>query len=137
MAQSSDVVAGANAMATDYNKLRADLVLGLTVTGTETDGATVTIDWSAIAKGKIRTVTLAGNRDIVFTNAVPGQALLLEIVQGSGGSKIPTWNAAMTIAWPSGTPPTLSTTAGATDGFLFRCTGVNTFRAYFAGFDLR
>ena len=137
MAESSDVVAGANAMATDYNKLRADVVLAQAINSTETDGATVTVNWSDKTKGKIRDVTIEGNCNIIFSNAVVKQSLLLNIIQGSGGSKIPTWDASMTIKWPSGNAPTLSTTAGAIDSFLFVNTGTNAYRAYFCGFDLR
>lgn len=137
MAESSDVVAGTNAVADDYNKLRADVVLAKAVQGTETDGATVTIDWSSKTKGKVRTITLGGNRNFVFANATVGQWLYLRIIQGSGGSKVPTWDASMTIKWPSGVVPVLSSTEGAIDGLVFLCTASDVYDGLFAGFDLQ
>lgn len=137
MAESSDVIPGANAAATDLNKLRADVILAKAIDATETDAATVTVNWADKTKGKIRDVTIDDDRNIVFSGAVVKQSLLLNIIQGSGGSKVPTWDGSMTIKWPSGVAPTLSTTEGAIDSFLFICEAADTYRAYFAGFDLR
>jgi hypothetical protein len=75
-------------------------------------GATKTIDWT---NGNKQTLTLTGAPGCTVTFTAPAGAanLVLLLVQGSGGSKTATWPA--TAKWPSGTAPTLSTTAGAVD----------------------
>lgn len=135
MVDSSDVVAGTNATALEYNNLRKDLHLAKTIRGAETDGATVTIDWSDLTKGKIRDITLGGNRTIAFSNDVDDQWMLVNCIQdGVGGRTITAWPAG--IMWPSKTAPTLSTTPAAVDSFLFHRTAAGVYRAYFCGFDL-
>jgi hypothetical protein len=132
MADSSDVTAGINATALQYNNLRKDLVLGKKIIGTESDGATVTIDWSDLTKGLIRTVTLGGNRTLAYSNVTIGQAILLRVVQDGVGSR--------TLAWPSGSKfpggvaPTLSTAAAAVDSFMIYCPSSGVYEVYFAGF---
>lgn len=116
---SSEVVAGTNATATQYNNGRKDLVLGKHVAGTETDGATVTIDWSDKTKGKIRTVTLGGNRTLAFSNPTQWQTIILRIVQDGTGSRTVTWPA--TSKFPYAVTPTLSTGAADIDAFGILC----------------
>ncbi len=78
---------------------------------TLTDGATVTLDASL---GNFFTITLGGNRTFAaFTNGVPGQRLLLDVVQDGTGSRTITWNA--NVDWASNTAPTLTTTAAHRD----------------------
>lgn len=134
---SSDVTPGTNAVADDFNNLRKDLVLGKRQSGSESDGATVTIDWSAEAKGVLRSIELGGNRTIAFTNPTVGQLIMLRVVQDSTGSRTLTWPG--TIKWPSATEPTLTTTGNRVDSFAFVCTvagGSPEFDGYFLGFDL-
>lgn len=133
MADSTDVTAGTNATAPQYNNLRKDVVLGQCVMGTETYAATVTIDWSDKTKGKIRTITLTGNPTIAFSNAAVGQAILIRLAQDGGGSRTVTWP---TIKWPGGVAPVLTTTASKIDAILIICTAASTYDGYHAGFGL-
>lgn len=133
MADSSDVVAGTNGTATHYNNLRKDLVLGQNVMGTESDGATVTFDFSDKTKGKIRTVTLGGNRTFAFSNAVAGQTIIIRVIQDGGGSRTVTWP---TIKWPYASTPVLTTTGGKIDTFGIVCTAAATYEGYVLGQSL-
>jgi hypothetical protein len=86
---------------------------------TLTDGATVTVDFSAGNQGK---VTIAGNRAIAFSNAVEGQSYKLRIQQDGTGSRTVTWpSSGVTINWPGGSAPTLATTAGHADVIVITC----------------
>jgi hypothetical protein len=130
---SSEVVAGTNATATQYNNLRKDNVLGKSVLGTETDAATITIDWSDKTKGKVRTVTLgAAGRTVAFSNATVGQMIILRAKQdGTGGRTITTWPAG--INWQFSLTPTQTPTANKTDVYGFLCTATNTYDGYILG----
>lgn len=130
---SSDVVAGTNGTAVQYNNLRADVVLGKGIVGTETDGATVTIDWTDTTKGKIRTITMAGSRTFVFSGAAVGQVLGVRFVQDATGNRVPTLPANTTL--PSGaTVVPWSTAANKIDFIIFVCTSATpTYDALYAG----
>ena len=134
MVDSSAVTAGTNATADQYNNLRQDTLLAKNILGTETDQATVTIDWSDITKGKARDIILGGNRTIAFSNVTVGQWLVINPIQDATGSRTATWPSG--INWPGGTAPTLTATANAIDTFTFHCTASGVYRGYFAGFGL-
>ncbi|MBU1110776.1 hypothetical protein KKB83_04110 [Patescibacteria group bacterium] len=119
---STNVTAGENATALEYNNLRKDLVLGKALSGDETDEATVTVDASDLTKGKIRDITLGGNRTILVTNAVKDQIIMLRIKQDATGSRVPSWSGSITISWYGGTAPTFTTTANKTDSVALICT---------------
>lgn len=125
---SSDVVAGTNAVATDYNKLRKDVRNAIKDPQTATDGATVTFDLSA---GAIQGVTLGGNRTLALSNATVGQAFIINLTQDGTGSRTVTWFS--TIRWVDGVAPTLTTTASKRDTFGFICTGSGTYDGYIVG----
>ena len=131
---SSDVVAGTNAQATEYNNLRKDVVLGKKIMGVDADAATVTVDLSDKTKSNVRTITLEGNRTLALSNPTIGQVFILRIVQDGTGSRVPTWW--LTIIWPGGSAPTLTTTAGAVDVFGFICTAEDEYDGVFVGFNL-
>lgn len=134
MVDSTDVTAGTNATATQYNNLRKDVVLAKAIQGTETYvSPTTTIDWSDLTKGKIRTITITGDITLAFSNVTVGQVLFIRVIQGAGGSHLLTWP---TIKWPGGAAPTLTTTAGAIDAFMIVCTATDTYDGYHAGFGL-
>lgn len=88
---------------------------------TLSDGATISWD---LADGSAK-VTLGGNRTLAApTNMIAGRTYGLRVTQdGSGSRLISSWNAVYQFA--GGTAPTLTTTAGATDVFLFYCDGTN------------
>jgi hypothetical protein len=100
-------------------------VAGRAMTGTLTStvlakgnlGASNTIDWGAV---NYQTGTLnAANCTISFTNPASGTAgsFTLLLLQGGAGSNTVTWPAS--IRWSAGVAPTLTTTAGRTDAFVF------------------
>lgn len=128
---SSDVVAGTNATSAQYNNLRADHNLGKNLSNTETDGATVTIDWSSTTKGKVRRVTIAGNRVIAFSNAVADQVLIVQVIQDGTGGRTVTWPGG--VSWPFGVTPALTSTASKKDTFAFIATSSTTFEGATVG----
>lgn len=135
MADSSDVVAGTNATALQFNNLRKDLVLAKTIRGTETDGSTITVDWSLLTKGKVRDITIAASRTIAFSNTTDDQWIILNIIQGGSGSYTITWPSG--IKWDNGSPPTLSTAVGAIDTIIIHCTTAGSaYRGYVGGMGL-
>lgn len=103
----------------DANELKASI--NATIDGateqTLTDGAT--INWD-ISLGQSAIVTLGGNRTIANpTNTVNGGFYVLQVIQDGTGSRTLSWGA--NFIWPSGTAPTLTTTAGKRDFFGFIC----------------
>ena len=67
------------------------------------------IDFSV---GILQNIILSQSSIFTFVNATPG-VYILKIVQGAGGSRTITWPS--NVRWSGGTPPTLTTTAGAWD----------------------
>lgn len=96
-----------------------------------TDEATVTFD---ISKGNTQVVTITDNRTLAVSNAVIGQYFAVEIIQGGAGSKTVTWFS--TIKWVGNTAPTLTTTAGKKDTFMFRVTDSGTYDGYIVGMNI-
>ena len=86
---------------------------------TLTDGATISWDMSDESVAK---VTLGGNRTLnAPTNGSTGQFCSLLVIQDGTGSRTLTWNS--TFEFASDTAPTLSTTGGLGDLFVFRYNG--------------
>ena len=87
---------------------------------TLTDGATISWDVSTKSVAK---VTLGGNRTLSApSNALDeGQFVSLLVIQDGTGSRTLTWNAVYEFA--SDTAPTLTTTGGKGDLFVFRYNG--------------
>jgi hypothetical protein len=87
---------------------------------TLTDGATISWDVSTSPVAKI---TLGGNRTISApsNSAGAGQFVSLLVIQDGTGSRTLTWNAVYEFA--SDTAPTLTTTGGKGDLFVFRYNG--------------
>jgi len=100
--------------------------------GTKT--ADFTIDWK---NGKVQRVTL-GNKGSAFTvtlnNGKAGDTYTLEVVQdGTGSRTVGSWvssEPSTTVIWPSGTPPTLTTTANRADVFTFKRDDVPATKKY-------
>lgn len=83
------------------------------------DGPTIAVNAGA---GNDFFVTLAGNRTILApSSALDGQKITFELIQDGTGSRTVTWTSGTGgYAFGSGTAPTLSTAAGATDQVAFR-----------------
>lgn len=95
------------------------------------DASTVTFD---LETGQLQSVSLGGNRTLALDNEQVGQAFIIRLIQGSGGSKTVTWWT--TIKWPGGTAPTLSTTESDVDVFGFIVTASGTYDGYIVGQSL-
>lgn len=96
-----------------------------------TDDTTVTFD---LADGNVHTLILGGNRNLAITGATVGQYFSIELVQDGTGSRTVTWFS--TISWVGGVAPTLTTTAGKKDTFMFRVTGTGTYDGYIVGMNI-
>jgi len=74
-------------------------------------GTSLTVNWN---NGNRQKVTMTGNCTFTFTAPSSGVTnLLLKLVQDGTGSRTATWPAA--VKWPSGSTPTLTTTASQED----------------------
>ena len=77
-----------------------------------------TLTWDTDS-GLIAQVTLSKNSQFLNpVNVATGDVLLLELVQDATGSRTVTWGNA--FVWASGSAPTLSTAANASDFLVFR-----------------
>ena len=76
-------------------------------------------------QGNVQEVTLVASTTTDFDpiNFKAGATYILKLIQPSGGNGLVDWEAAgATVNWPGGTPPTLSTAAGAVDIVTLICT---------------
>ena len=94
---------------------------------TANDGATITFDLSLSSWWQ---VTLGGNRTLALSNVQVGQQFSIILIQGSGGQTV-TWFSS--IKWPSGSAPTLSSSAAAIDIFTIKCYGTATYYGFTVG----
>lgn len=117
---SSDVTAGTNATATQYNNLRKDLRNAIKDLQSNSDGATITFDLST---GAFHTVTLGDNRTLALSNVTSGQSFLIILKQDGTGTRTVTWWGS--IKWANATVPVLTTTASRYDIFAFFYDGTN------------
>ncbi len=124
---SSDVTAGTNATATQYNNMRKDLVTGRHILVTATDGATVTFN---LDSGNIQQVTLGGNRTLALSNENDHQTFMIILIQDGTGSRTVTWWSG--IKWQDNVDPTLDTAAGGVDAFGF----IRTASGAYLGFPM-
>lgn len=99
--------------------------------GTFTNGyteETVTANTSTaytidLANGSVQILTLTGNCTYTFPTATAGRSFLLIQKQDGTGGRTVTWPAA--VKWPSGTAPTITSTASRSDLFGFTADGTN------------
>ncbi len=89
-------------------------------TVTANTGTAYTID---LANGSVQILTLTGNVTYTFPTATAGRSFLLIEKQDATGSRTVTWPAA--VKWPSGTAPTITSTASKSDLFGFTADGTN------------
>lgn len=87
----------------------------------------------ATSTATISNITLSENCAITLPTATAGQSITVQLKQGSGGSKTVTW---ITALWPSGTAPTLSTSANDIDIFVFTCIDGTNWLGFTAGQDM-
>lgn len=94
--------------------------IGFTETDNGDSSTADTINWTLSNKQKS---TLTGVCTFTFTAPSNPCNLLLRLVQDATGSRTVTWPA--TVKWPSGTAPTLTTTASAIDIISFYWDGTS------------
>lgn len=76
-------------------------------------GASITV---SLANGTLQILTLTANSVITMPSAVSGKSFMLLLKQDATGSRTVTWT---TVAWPSATAPTLTTSASKLDILSF------------------
>jgi len=99
--------------------------------GTFTNGyteETVTANTSTaytvdLANGSVQILTLTGNCTFTFPTATAGKSFTMLLKQDGTGSRTVTWPAA--VKWPSGTAPTITSTASKLDKYIFTADGTN------------
>jgi|SRR5579875_2200573 len=69
-----------------------------------------------VSTGSYFSTTLTGNATLSFLNPSPGQEVFVEVTQDGTGSRTLGYT---NVSWASGTAPTLTTTANATDVLRF------------------
>ena len=74
-----------------------------------------------LSNGTMQDITLTGSPTITMPTATAGKSFLLMLRTGSGSYTV-TWT---TVKWPSGTAPTVTTTASKMDIFSFYSDGTN------------
>lgn len=76
----------------------------------------------SLANGTVQIITLTGNATITMPTAVSGKSFILFLKQDATGSRTVTWT---TVKWPSGTAPTITSTASKQDIYSFFSDGTN------------
>ena len=87
-------------------------------TATANTSTAYTID---LANGTLQVLTLTGSCTFTFPTATAGKSFTLFLKQDATGSRTVTWPAS--VKWPSGTAPTITSTASKGDKFVFTADG--------------
>lgn len=74
-----------------------------------------------LTNGTMQDITLTGSATITMPTATAGKSFLLLLRSGAGSYTV-TWS---TVKWPSGTAPTVTTTASRMDIYSFYSDGTN------------
>jgi len=88
---------------------------------TFTANSSTAITLNIVTNGTDQVITLTGTATITMPTATAGKSFLLKLKTGAGGYTV-TWT---TVKWPSGTAPTLTSTASRMDIFSFFSDGTN------------
>ena len=81
----------------------------------------ITVD---LTNGTVQNLTLTGNATITMPTAVAGKSFIIILSQDATGSRTVTWS---TVSWPSGTAPTITSTASKKDIYSFFSNGTSWF----------
>ena len=79
----------------------------------------------ALTNGTVQILTLTGSPTITMPTAVAGKSFIIMLKTGAGSFTV-TWS---TVKWPSGTAPTITSTASRQDVFSFFSDGTNWYGA--------
>lgn len=82
-------------------------------------GTAITV---ALTNGTVQQLTLTGNATIIMPTATAGKSFVIMLKQDGTGSRSVTWS---TVVWPSGTAPTITSTASKQDIYSFFSDGTN------------
>jgi hypothetical protein len=88
---------------------------------TYTANSSTAITLNIVTNGTDQVITLTGTATITMPTATAGKSFLLKLKTGAGAYTV-TWS---TVKWPSGTAPTLTSTASRMDIFSFFSDGTN------------
>ena len=86
---------------------------------TANTGTAITV---SLANGTVQILTLTGNATITMPTAAAGKSFIIILAQDATGSRTVTWS---TVVWPSGSAPTITTTASKKDIYSFFSDGTN------------
>ncbi len=137
MPYSSDVTAGVDIYAADLNKLRKDIMLGGKIRQTVASAAIVTLDFSDVTTGNIKTVNLTQSITLRFSGiTVYPTVLFVQFVQNSTGGWVVTFDITG-VRYPGALAPTISSGANEVTGLMFICYAAGDFDCYYAGFQLK
>lgn len=117
---------------TTFQKMENKVIIPPVTTYTPSAAGTATVNLALSSRNKI--TMPAGNITIALSNASVGQVFQIEITQDGTGSRTVTWFT--TIKWAGGTAPTLTTTGGKRDSFVFICQSAGQYDGYVAGFNI-
>ena len=70
----------------------------------------------SLTNGTVQQLTLTGNATITMPTAAAGKSFVIMLKQDATGSRTVTWS---TVVWPSGTAPTITSTASKQDIYSF------------------
>jgi hypothetical protein len=76
----------------------------------------------SLANGTVQQLTLTANATITMPTAAAGKSFVIMLKQDATGSRTVTWS---TVAWPSGTAPTITSTANKMDMYSLFSDGTN------------
>lgn len=137
MPHSSDVSAGVDIYAADHNNLRKDILLGGRIAESKAGAPIITLDFSDVTKGNIKTVNLDQDVTIRFSGiTVYPTVFFVRFVQNSTGGFTATIDQTG-VKYPSGSQAAVATGANEVTGFMFVCNATNDFDCYYAGFGLK
>ena len=111
-------------------------VEGQAYSGLETGVGIDSIDFN---DGNVQEVTLVASTETDFdpTNFKAGATYILKLTQPTGGNATIAWESTVNaVNWPGGTPPTLSTAAGAVDIVTLICTSEASNGTFYANATL-
>lgn len=77
----------------------------------------------SLANGTVQVLTLTGSPTITMPAVGAGKSFIIMLKTGTGGYTV-TWS---TVSWPSGTAPTVTSTASKTDIYSFFSDGTSWF----------
>lgn len=92
-------------------------------------GASITLNWN---NGNDQRLRLTANCTITFSNPVAGAWYTVEYQQDGTGSRTISYAGTVTVVYPDGVAPTLTTTASRKDVIVYKCVDATSGGTYLA-----